>query len=131
MEKSDFLADTLSRILMTQVNKMNGKYLMKKTREIAITEKDQVFDCVLEMDISCEPYLDSRYSVNKAEILLTPEELPAFSAALRDYKIAFPLNTKQHVVTNPNIVCLFMESEEPADQFAERLAAALTVIGCL
>ena len=121
-------AKKAGQLLGAEIEQQAGKVLLKKQRTLDIFAENNRFTCTLELDISFNHFQDNGSAFNKAEIFLLPEEFPAFTFALSEHPIPFPTDYRQWTVTNPNIVSVCMESMEPPEHFAERLAAALQVI---
>lgn len=121
-------AKKAGQLLGAEIEQQAGKVLLKKQRTLEIFAENNRFPCTLEHDISFDHFQDNGSAFNKAEIFLLPEEFPAFSFALNEHPIPFPTDYRQWTVTNPNIVSVCLESIEPPEYFAERLAAALEVI---
>ena len=128
MELAESAAEKVGWLLEAEVEAAGEKYLVKKKRTMKIHSLEAFFTCTLDLDISFERLQDNGSAFNKAEIFLLPEEFPAFTFALSEHPIPFPTDYRQWAVTNPNIISVCMESTEPPEHFAERLAAALQVI---
>ena len=128
MELAEHAAKKAGLLLDAKVEEIGEKYLIKKSRTLEIHSTETSFTCTLDLDISFERVQDNGSAFNKAEIFLLPEEFPAFTFALSEHPIPFPTEYRQWAVSNPNIVSVCLESKEPPEHFAERLAAALRVI---
>lgn len=118
----------LKNALNAEVEVIDNKFVMKKLREITVTSGDSSFSFKVDCDITFEGIHQQGATHNKAEILLMPEELPIFSSALISHRLSLPSNYSQRLVIEPNVFCLYMESRELPEEFAERLAAALKAI---
>ena len=114
--------------LDAEIEQQGEKVLLKKQRTLEILAENNRFTCTLELDISFDQFQDNGSAFNKAEIFLLPEEFPAFTFALSEHPIPFPSDYRQWTISNPNIISVCLESKEPPEHFAERLAAALQVI---
>lgn len=128
MEKLETTAEKAGQLLKAEVEQQGEKILLKRQRTLEIFAENNRFSCTLELDISFEHLRKDGYAFNKAEIFLLPEEFPAFTSALSEHRIPFPSAYRQWQDVNPNIISFCMESSEPPDHFAERLAAALAVL---
>jgi hypothetical protein len=128
MELTESAAKKVGSFLDAEVETEGETYLVKKKRTLETHSKQADFTCTLELDISFEQIHDHGSALNKAEIFLLPEEFPAFTLALSEDTIPFPTHYQHWLVMNPGIVSVCMESTEPPEHFAERLAAALCVI---
>lgn len=125
MQASTPLEEKIKVLLDAEVEWVSGKYFVKKNRTLQICNEELCFACDLELDISFKPFEKSAMAINYAEILLLPEEVEPFTLALMNHKIAFPTSFHQWMVENPLIVSVNLETIEPPEHFAERLAAAL------
>ncbi|WP_233569691.1 hypothetical protein [Planomicrobium sp. Y74] len=128
MEHMKNAAEKVGLLLNAEIEIEPGKCIVKKKRTIDIHADNLFFPCILDMDISFEDFRNNGFAVNRAEIFLLPEELPAFTIALNENQIPFPTDYQQWQVTNPNIVSIWIKSIEPPEHFAERLSIALRVI---
>lgn len=128
MNQLERMAKEVSLLLDAEIELIENGCLVKKKRILDIRTTQKNFSCVLELDISFRNFKDNGVATNKAEILLLPEELAAFTAAWSSYGIPLPVNFKQRCETNPNIVCMHLESTESPRDFAARLSAALTAL---
>ncbi|MBX0314125.1 DUF1259 domain-containing protein [Planococcus glaciei] len=118
----------VAQILKGNIEEQAGKFYIVKKRIIEISVENHAFTCMLEHDISFEGVLKDGYALNKAEIFLLPEEYPAFFSALSGHTIPFPVQYRQWQRVNPHIISVCMESIEPPEDFAKRLATALQII---
>lgn len=118
----------LEKTLNAHVEVIGNLYMVKKQRHLAIRSGNSTLSFKMECEITFQDIYQQGKMLNKAEILLLPEELPIFSSALISHCTSFPSNYSQHLVMEPNVYCLHMESRELPGQFAERLAAALKAI---
>lgn len=128
MEQMEAAAEKVGLLLNAEIEMDAEKCIIKRERLLEIQANNACFDCTLELDISFGHFKEDGSAINQAEILLLPEELPAFTFALSEHRIPFPTDYQQWQVTNPNIVSICIESTEPPEHFAERLSAALQVI---
>ncbi|MFD1032505.1 hypothetical protein [Metaplanococcus flavidus] len=114
-------------ILNAEVEEQGVQVLVKKQRKMEISAYNQFFNCTIEHDISFEDIGKSGVAFNKAEIFLLPEEYPAFFFTLSEHDIPFPPQYRQWCQSNPHIISVCLESVEPPEHFAERLADALQI----
>ncbi|MGB6406285.1 MAG: hypothetical protein WBF39_02340 [Planococcus donghaensis] len=128
MDKFERLAEQVGVLLNAEVEIQNGECLIKKTRAINISSQNKNFNCVLDHDISVGNLKEDGTALNQAGILLLPEELTLFTNALNEHPIPLPINYQQRVDINPNIVCIYMSSEESPEDFATRLSAVFSAI---
>lgn len=125
MQTAETTSENVSRLLNAEVETIAGKHIVKKNRTLYICDDKLCFTCTLELDISFKQLQPDGKAFNCAEILLLPEEVEPFNSALLDYKIPFPNKFRQWTVENPHIVSVNLETLEPPEHFAGRLAAAL------
>lgn len=121
-------AEDISALLNADTEVAGDICFVKKKRLLNIHTDQKCFSCVLDLDISFRNLKNNGQALNKAEILLLPEELPAFTAAWSSFPVALPVNFKQRCETNPNIVSLHLETVECPKAFASRLSAALLAL---
>lgn len=122
------LAHEVASLMNADIELAGDTCLVKKKRHLNIQTEQIYFSCILELDISFRKLRKNGKALNKAEILLLPEELPAFTAAWSSFAIPLPVSFKQRCETNPNIVCLHLETVECPKAFASRLSAALLAL---
>ncbi|AIY06844.1 hypothetical protein Plano_2879 [Planococcus sp. PAMC 21323] len=126
MERFERLAEQVGVLLNAEVEVQGGECLVKRTRTINISSQNKNFNCVLDHDISFKNLKEDGTALNQAEIFLLPEELELFINALHQHPL--PTNYRQRVDTNPNIVCIYLSSEEAPENFAARLSTAFQMI---
>ena len=122
------MSRNLEKALDSRVEVIGNLYLVNKQRDLAIHSGDSSFSFKVGYEITFQDIHQQGMMLNKAEILLLPEELPIFSLALISHGASLPSNYSQHLIMEPNVYCLYMESCELPERFAERLAAALKAI---
>ncbi|QHJ70588.1 hypothetical protein [Planococcus halotolerans] len=83
----------------------------------------------LELTIPLKIFRDDMEAVNEAEIFLLPKELPVFTQALIRHPILLPISFSQHMSMERGIYCIRLKSQEPYEDFAARLYAALRKLG--
>jgi hypothetical protein len=119
-------AQMAGTLFNAEVDMSNGRCDIKKTRVLEIcAENSTNFCCTLDLDISFSTLQENGLAFNKAEIFLLPGELEAFTVKLLDYPVSLPTQYRQRMVTNPQIVCLYMEAVEAPEDFMGRLATAV------
>ncbi|MGK7377483.1 DUF1259 domain-containing protein [Planococcus sp. 1R117A] len=128
MQLVETVAEKVGHLLDAEVEGNSDKYIIKKNRTLQICTENVCFTCALELDIFFKRMHGNGIAFNKAEILLLPEELKAFNSALMEHEITFPTSFRQWQVENPHIIAVNIESMEPPENFAARLASALQVI---
>lgn len=99
-----------------------------RNRTFNILANQAVFPCTLDSAISFEQLTDSGCACNKAEILLLPEELLAFSFTLKEHAIPLPTDCQQKLTVNLRLITYYIETTEPPEHFASRLSAAFETI---
>lgn len=122
------VAEKVGQLMNAEVEIQGRECLIKRTRSINITSQNKQFNCTLEHDISFRNLKSNGTAHNQAEIFLLPEELDCFINALYQHPISLPTNYRHRVDTNPNILCVYVSSEEAPENFAIRLSAAFEVI---
>lgn len=100
-----------------------------KKRTLVISEIPCSFHFEIDHDISFRNLGENGTAFNQAEIYLYPEEYPAFVCALKNHSIPFPADYRQWQIVNPHIMSVCIEASEPPEDFAQRLSAALEVLG--
>ncbi|RLQ89852.1 hypothetical protein [Planomicrobium sp. Y74] len=106
----------------------SGKVIVKKNRTLEISMYNNCFICTLDHDISFEDFSATGTAFNKAEIMLLPEEYPAFTYALSNHPIPFPSHFRQWLNVNPHLISVCLETTESPGHFADRLATALQIL---
>ena len=128
MTQFEDMANEVASLLNAEIELTENGCVVKKKRRLDIHSGQNNFSCILELDISFKNLKKNGHALNKAEILLLPEELPAFTAAWSNFAIPLPVNFRQHCEKNPNIVCLHLETTECPRNFAARLSASLLAL---
>jgi len=122
------VAEILGKILEAPIEVLGDLYVVNKQRELAIKSGDSTLKFKIDYEITFQHIHQQGKMLNKAELLLLPEELPVFSSALISQSASLPSNYSQDLVMNLDVYTLCMESRELPERFAERLAAALKAI---
>lgn len=128
MNSMEQLAGKVGTLMEAETELQGGRCIIKKKRSLEIRASQSCFICTLDMDISFRHVKEDGTALNRAEIYLLPEEFPAFIEKLRNYPIPLPTNYSQRTASNPNLICIRMESKEPPEHFAKRLLATLEVL---
>ena len=110
---------------------LNAGFLrLKKKRAIKVRKSpDLSVSWSLDLNVSFRLSRDERMTVNEAEVFLLPEELPVFTRALIQHPIFFPISYSQKMSMERGMHCIRLTSEEPFEDFAERLSGALSRLG--
>ena len=122
------VAEILEKTLEAPVEDLGNLYIVTKQRDLAIKSGECTMLFKINNEITFQDLHQQGKMLNKAEILLLPEELPVFSSALINQGASLPSNYAQRLVMELDVYSLYMESRELPKQFAERLAAALKAI---
>lgn len=128
MKDMEQVAEKVGMLMKAEVELQGGRCVIKKNRTLQIQASTSCFICTLDMDISFRHLKEDGMALNEAEIYLLPEEFPAFIENLRNYPIPLPTNYSQRLASNPNLVCINMQSKEPPEHFVERLSAVLNML---
>ncbi|TWT27171.1 hypothetical protein [Planomicrobium sp. CPCC 101110] len=128
MDRWELVAEKVGMLMKAECELLENECLVKRQRSITIPANSAYFQCTLDLDISFAKLKVDGCALNRAVIYLLPEELPAFAFTLIEYPLPLPTHYQQRVEAGPNIVCFYMESKEPPEDFAERLSAALQTI---
>lgn len=128
MEDLKELAGKVGMLLKSEIELQLQGCIVKKNRTLEIHANTTFFSCTLDYVISFDRLREDGIAHNKADIYLLPEEFPCFSSNFNEYPIPLPTNFHQRLISNPNIICVHLESKERPEYFAERLAAALEVL---
>lgn len=122
------ISEILEKALDAPVEVLGDFYVVTKHRELAIQSADAALSFQMDYEITFQNIHQQGEMLNKAELLLLPEELPIFLSALISQGASLPSNYSQRLVMEQNVYSLFIESRELPKRFAERLAAALKAI---
>nr|WP_251047812.1 hypothetical protein [Planococcus sp. ISL-109] len=109
---------------------VNTEFWQLKKRMIEVHKSPGM--CVgwsLDLAVSFKIFRDGREAVNEAEVFLLPEELPLFTEALIQHPILLPVSYSQHLSMEHGMSCIRLKSQEPFEDFAERLSEALCALG--
>ncbi|TWT06417.1 DUF1259 domain-containing protein [Planococcus sp. CPCC 101016] len=128
MEQLEQLAEQVGMLMNSEVELQAGECLIKRKRNINISSRDKSFSCTLDHDISFKNLKDNGKAYNQAEIFLLPGELASFINALHRHPIPLPTNYQHRIDSNPDIICVYLSSEEAPENFAARLSAAFDAI---
>lgn len=109
---------------------LNAEFgLFQKKRMIEVRKSPEMCDCLsLDLTVSFRAFRDGRETVNEAEVFLLPEELPPFIQAFIQHPILLPTNYSQHLSIERGMYCIRLTSEEPFEDFADRLSETLSRI---
>ncbi|MGH2317895.1 DUF1259 domain-containing protein [Planococcus sp. SE5232] len=122
------LTEILENILEAPVEVFGDLHVVNKQRELAIKTGNSTLCFKIDYEITFQNIHQQGKMLNKAELLLLPEELPVFSSALISQSVSLPTNYTQRLVMETDVFCLYMESQELPELFAERFAAALKAV---
>ncbi|WP_203340277.1 DUF1259 domain-containing protein [Planococcus beijingensis] len=128
MEQLEQLAEQVGMLMNSEVELQAGECLIKRKRTINISSHSKNFSCTLDHDISFKNLKDNGKAMNRAEIFLLPSELASFMNALHWHPIPLPTNYQQRMDVNPDIICVYLASEEAPEDFAGRLSAAFNAV---
>jgi hypothetical protein len=122
------VAQKVAELMNTDFELQASVCLIKKNRTFLIYADEASFTCTLELNISFNQITESGHAFNKAEILLLPEEFPAFTFTVKEHPIPLPAECRQNSKANPNLISYCIETLEPPEHFASRLSAAFKTI---
>ena len=128
MQNIKELAEKVGHLLEADAEIEMDRWLIRKKRTLEIQSGENCFVCKLDMEISFAQLQEDGTAVNKAEVYLLPEEFTHFLKILRSHPIPLPTDYSQWLDEDPNLICVYMESKEPPEHFAERLATALKLL---
>lgn len=128
MDKAALTADKVSCILHAEGFSSADKVVFTKQRTLKIYKENICLYCKFDIKISFHKIHKDGSAFNQAEIILLPEEFPAFTFTLQEHPIPFPSVYRQWLKVRPYIITIYLESVEAPESFAERLASALNVI---
>lgn len=119
----------ISKFMGAEVE-LHGEFLqLKKKRMIKVQKSlDMYVSWSLDLNVSFRLNSDHREASNGAEVFLLPEELPVFTQALIGHPILFPISYSQYLSMERGMYCIRLRSQEPPEDFAERLSEALAVL---
>lgn len=122
------LAEQVGMLMNAEVEVEGEGCMVKRKRTINISSYNKSFSCTLDHDISFKNLKDNGQAFNQAEIFLLPGELASFINALHQHPIPLPTSYQHRMDINPDIICVYLSSEEPPEDFAVRLSAAFDAI---
>lgn len=103
---------------------------LRKIRTIQVEKRPDInVTWSLDLDVSSRVSNNGRKESNRAEVFLLHEELPVFTQALIAHRIPFPTCYSQQLSRERGMYCLRLASQEPFEDFAERLSESLGVLG--
>lgn len=83
----------------------------------------------VDLEVPLKIFRDEEKGVNEAEVFLVPEELAVFTKAFIQHSILLPTSYSQHLSMERGMYCLRLKSEEPYEDFANRLSKAVSKLG--
>lgn len=108
---------------------MEGVWQLTKKRTIRVEKRPDVYvSWSLDLNVLSRLSSDEREAFNQAEVFLLHEELPIFTKALIRHPISFPTSYSQQLSMERGMYCLRLASQEPFEDFVERLSRALDVL---
>lgn len=108
---------------------IEGSWRLTKKRTIQVEKRpDAYVSWSLDLNVSSRSSSNDREAFNQAEVFLLQEELPIFTQALIGHPISFPTSYSQQLSMERGLYCLRLASQEPFEDFAERLSGALGVL---
>ena len=108
---------------------IEGGWRLTKKRTIQVGKRPDIYvNWSLDLNVSSRVSNNDRKEFNRAEVFLLHEELPVFTQALIEHPISFPTCYSQQLSQERGMHCLRLASQEPFEDFAERLSAALVVL---
>ena len=108
---------------------MEGAWQLTKKRTIRVENRPGVYvSWSLDLNVFSRSSSDDREAFNQAEVFLLHEELPIFTQALIGHPVSFPTSYSQQLSMERGIYCLRLASQEPFENFAERLSGALGLL---
>ena len=123
-------AEKVSGFTGTEVEVNTEFWQLKKKRMIEVHKgRDLCVGWSLDLSVSFKIFRDGREAVNEAEVFLLPEELPIFTQGLIRHPILFPTSYSQHLSKERGMYCIRLKSQEPFEDFAERLSETLCLLG--
>lgn len=128
MEQLEATAEKVGWLLKAKMEQHGEKVVLQRQRTLEILAENNYITCTLSLQISFEHLKEDGSAFNKAEIFLLPEEVAAFVRTLSEHRFPFPTRYRQWQNATPQMTHVFLESFEPPEHFAERLAAALATI---
>jgi hypothetical protein len=121
-------AEKVAKLMHTDFTLHASECQMKKHRIFHVYADHSQFTYTMESVISFRQLAECGHAFNKAEILLLPEELLAFSFTLKEHDIPLPSNCQQKMMATSTLISYSLETNEPPEYFAERLSAAFKKI---
>lgn len=86
------LTEILENILEAPVEVFGDLHVVNKQRELAIKTGNSTLCFKIDYEITFQNIHQQGKMLNKAELLLLPEELPVFSSALISQSVSLPTN---------------------------------------
>ncbi|PSL40956.1 hypothetical protein B0H99_10388 [Planomicrobium soli] len=121
----DSLAEKISLLLDAEIEVSDSSWHYRKQR-IVKNRKNVI--CIMDLSVEVGAFEENGNAINQASVSLLTEELPGFTLALREHPIPFPTHFSQSQKTDSHLCCLLLETKEPPEDFAERLAGAFDKI---
>lgn len=112
----------VSRLLGAEMEVTEKFLQLKKKRKIKARKSPDMY---VSWSLDLTVFFRLQEAVNEAEVFLLPEELSIFTQALIENPILFPTSFSQHLSMERGMYCIRLKSQEPAEEFAERLSEAL------
>lgn len=83
----------------------------------------------VDLEVPLKIFREESESINEAEVFLLPEELAVFTKAFIQHSILLPTSYSQDLSMERGMYCLRLKSQEPYEDFAERLSKAFSKLG--
>ncbi|MGD6968038.1 DUF1259 domain-containing protein [Rossellomorea vietnamensis] len=97
-------------------------------RDIEVAVQGRPFKSETDMEIHFEAFHEGGTALNHAEIVLLPDEIPAFTLALGKNDIPISALHNHWLSAEHPIKYLHVQTVEKPESFAKRLAEALKVL---
>ncbi|WP_142826265.1 hypothetical protein [Planococcus soli] len=122
-------AEAIGKYLDAEVELHTNVLRLKKKRTAEVQRSpDMLVGLSLDLNVSFRFAGDAHETVNQAEVFLLPEELPVFTEALIQNPLLLPISYSQHLFVECGVYCIRLASQEPPENFAQRLSEALHLL---
>lgn len=121
--------EAIGKLFAADVDMCANVLRFKKKRTVKVQKSpDILVSLSLELSASFKLISDGRRAVNEAEVFLLAEEIPVLTQALVQHPILFPISYSQQLFMKHGMYCIRLTSQEPPEDFAERLSEALCML---
>ncbi|RNF40373.1 DUF1259 domain-containing protein [Planococcus salinus] len=122
------IAKRFGEILGVEAEPEDGMVEASKPRNLDVKVQGRPFRSETSMEIHFESLEEDGTALNHAEIVLLPEEIPDFTAALGKNNLPISALHNHWLFAEPSIMYLHVQSVEKPEEFAQKLADSFKVL---